>query len=251
MTRLFLVATAQKEAVQAAARAFGAQAHVRAFTRSDLERLKTPMLMVFDADRISELDPETLQLLRRTSRGGLRYSPAVVLCARKADIPAWRAAGAVAIAQNADRGAIKKAIQTALEGARTWVTSASYVGPCRRSHKAVLKWRNRRSADADAAAAKVREKAKRAGVVERVLSLDVIVRRLSLSATLLSGATIENRRAFRDLVGELQVSAQTQGRGDLARIIAGLRREAEEFVQHSQRDTSVVERLLEDLRNAL
>ncbi len=252
MTRQFLVATSQKEAVQAAARAFGAQAHVRTFTRSDLERLKTPFLVVIDSGRIPDLDPDMLQSLRRTNRGGMRYSPFVVFCARKGEIAEWRNAGAVAIAHNADRAAVKKAIQTAVEGARTWVTSATYVGPCRRAHKAVLQWRNRRSADADVAAEKARAQAKKAaGGAERVFSLDVLVRRLHLSATLLSGSTIESRRAFRDIVNDLQVSAQTHSRVDLANLISGVKREADLFIQDGQRDTSALERLLNDLRAAV
>lgn len=250
MPRQFLITTVHKDAVQAAARAFGAQAHVRSFTRSDLERLKTPFLVVMDSGRVADLNPEMLQTLRRTNRGGMRYSPFIVFCDRGAEMEAWRAAGALPLSSKSDRAAIKKAIQEAIESARIWVTSATYVGPCRRRHKAVLQWRNRRSADADEVAAKEREKAKKSGAEERVFSIDVLVRRLNLSATLLSGSTIESRRAFRDLVNDLQASAQAHHRGDLTGIINALKREADLFIQDGQRDGAVLQRLVTDLRVA-
>lgn len=251
MTRQVLIATVHKDAVQAAARAAGAQAHVRSFTRSDLERLKTPLLVVVDNGRIADLDPDLLQSLRRNNRGGMRYSPFIVFCDRPGDLAAWRHAGALAIPSKSDRAAIKKAVQEAMESTRTWVTSATYVGPCRRNHKAVLQWRNRRSADADAAAEKERAKAKKAGAEERVFSLDVLVRRINLSATLLSGSTIESRRAFRDLINDLQSSAQGHHRGDLSSIVAALKREAELYLQDGQRDGAVLQRLVGDLRTAV
>lgn len=250
MARKILIATAHREPVLAAARAFGAQAHVRTFTRSDLERLKSPFLVVMDSGRPADLDPDMLQVLRRNNRGGMRYSPFIVFCDGR-EQGAWRSAGALVLPHKADRATIRKAVQEALESARAWVTSATYVGPCRRRRKAVLQWRNRRAADAEAAAARTQEKAKKAGVESRVFSLDVLMRRLTLSATLLQGSTIESRRAFRDLVGDLQVSADACHRSDLARLTGALMREAELFVQDAQRDNGAVQDLLDRLRASL
>lgn len=255
MTRQYLVNTAHKEAVQAAARALGAQVHLRAFTRSDLDRLKQPVLIVVDDARLDFITPDILQNMRRTSRGGMRYSPLLILCSRKGDMDEWRHAGAVAIAANSDRTAIKKAIDEALNGAKTWVTAQSYVGPCRRSHKAVLAWRNRRSSDQAAA----REKAEKAAEKKHqqalahvpVSSLAVLHRRLKLSATLLCGSSIETRRAFRDTVIELQASAQALGRNDISNLAAHLRREAEAFVQDGQRSSAQLDRVIADLGDAL
>ncbi len=253
MIRQYLIGTSNKEAVLAAARAFGAQTHVRAFTRGDLEGLKNPLLVIIDSGRVDGLDADMLQVLRRTNRGGMRYSPFLVFCQTRREIDAWRAAGAVAVHPTNDRAALKKAIQEALDGERAWVTSATYVGPCRRGRKAILNLRKRRAADAEEAETARREKARKASPVlsDRVFSLDVLLRRLTLSATLLSGSTIESRRAFRDLVDELQVSAQAHNRGDLSGVIANMRREADAFVQDGQRSTGALERMLSDLRTGI
>lgn len=246
MTRQIVINSSHKDAVLAAARGFGGQTLTRNFARADLERLKTPILAVIDCGRVADLGPDDLQTLRRTSRGGARLSPMIVFCARTDDPAAWRAAGAVPLPHGANTAAIKKAIHEALDGARAWVTSSSYVGPCRRKHQVILNWRKRRNADA----------AKRAQAGEqaapgRVGSLDQIVRRLSLSATLLSGATIESRRAFRDLTNDLAASATAFGRGDLSGPIAHLRREAEAFVQDGQRPNQRIEAILGELSAAL
>lgn len=248
MTRQYLVNTSQKDAVAAAARGFGAQCHTRAFSSGDLERLKTPILVIFDAARADDLTPDVLQSLRRTHRGGVRYSPVLVLCDRPAEIAAWRAGGAVAVARSADRAALKAAIQQAIDGMRAWVTSASYVGPCRRKHKAILQWRTRRSADKAPAAAR---KEAADAPPRKLASLDVLNRRLAVGCTLLSGATIEARRAFRDLCIEAHASASGHGRNDLLGVTARLRAEAEGFLQNPNKDGAAVEALVREFSAAL
>lgn len=249
MTRQYLVHSVHKDAVQAAARSFGAQVLARPFSSGDLERLKAPILIVFDDDGTTGLTPDILQSLRRAHRGGVRYSPVVVFVARRGDMSEWRNAGAVAAPPGADKHAVKAAIQQAVEGQRGWVTSASYVGPDRRRHRPLIAWQGRRQAD-KAKPATQQRRPERAGNA-RVSSLEQVHRRLFLSATLLSGATIEARRAFRDLTDEAQVSAQAHNRGDLSGIIAAIRREAEAFVQNGQRDVGALERLVADLGEAL
>ncbi|MET0183523.1 MAG: hypothetical protein ABW199_11615 [Caulobacterales bacterium] len=255
MTRQYLVNSSLKEAVQAAARSLGGQVHLRAFTRSDLERLKQPVLVIADDSRLDLITPDVLQNMRRTSRGGMRYSPFLVFCSRKNDIPIWRHAGAIAVPAGADRATVKKAMEEALNGAKTWVTAQSYVGPCRRSHKAVLAWRNRRSSDRAEAQAKAEKAAEKRSQTElsnvRVSSLDIINRRLKLSVTLLAGSSIETRRAFRDLVVEAQASAQALRRGDLAGVIAQMRREADAFLQNSERSTAALERAIDDFSDGV
>lgn len=248
MTRQYLVHSVHKESVQAAARSLGAQVLARPFSAGDLERLKAPILVVFDDDGATGLTPDILQSLRRAHRGGVRYSPVVVFVTRRADMAAWRNAGAVAAPPGADKQAVRAAIQQAIEGQRGWVTSTSYVGPDRRRHRPMIAWHGRRQADKAKPAAQRRPE--RAGNI-RVSSLDQVHRRLFLSATLLSGATIEARRAFRDLADETQASAQAHNRGDLSGIIAAIRREADAFVQNGQRDVGALERLIADLGAAI
>ncbi len=244
MPRQYLVNSAQKEAVQAVARSLGASCVARSFGAPELERLKTPILIVFDSSRGEGLTPERLQSLRRTMRNGVRYSPVVVLCDRAAEIKEWRAAGAVAIARNADKKALKAAIEEALDGLKRWVTAASYVGPCRRRHQAILQWRTRRTADR--AEEKARAKSAEPAAPARVSSLSVVHRRLSLSVTLLSGSNIETRRAFRDLAAEAHASVLAQRRSDLVPITQGLRAEAEGFLQNAQRDSAKAESLIRE-----
>lgn len=244
MVRQFLVSSAQKDALAAVARGCGAQIISRVFSAGDLERIKMPMLLAFDDGRGMELTPDLLQSLRRNHRGGVRYSPAVVFCKTPAAVKEWRDAGAVALMRGADRKEIENAVDEALAGERAWITSAAYVGPCRRKHKAVLKWRTRRQQDLSAAD-KVAKKKSDAPV--HVSSLDVLHRRLTLGATLLSGATIENRRAFRDLTNEFQVSANHHRRDDLHALIAHLRKEAEAFVQNGQREGAALEQIVREI----
>ncbi len=248
MPRQIVINTRHKDAVLAAARSFGVQALARTFARADLERLKTPILAVIDSDRVADLGPEELQTLRRTSRGGARLSPMLVFCRRGEDTAAWRAAGAVTLPHDANNAAIKKGIQEAMDGARAWVTSASYVGPCRRKHTVILNWRKRRTADA---ARRAEAKGQDAAPEGRIGSIEQIVRRLTLSATLLSGSTIESRRAFRDLSNDLAVSAVAHGRGDLSSPISHLRREADAFVNDGQRSNARIEAILADISDAL
>ncbi|MGE3142054.1 MAG: hypothetical protein AB7L65_01925 [Hyphomonadaceae bacterium] len=248
MTKQFLVNTSRKEHVAAAARAFGAQCHARPFGAGELARLKTPALLIFDAARAEDLTPDRLQSLRRAHRSGVRYAPALVLCDTKAEIAAWRAAGAVAIARKSGRGAVKAAIQHAIEDMRAWVTSTSYVGPCRRRHKAILQWRSRRAADAAPPAA--RERAPD-GPLRRLVSLDALHRRMAVSSTLLSGATIESRRAFRDLIAETQAAVIGHNRHDLTPLTQRLRAEAEAFLQNANKDGRAVEALVAEFGRAM
>lgn len=248
MPRQIVINTSHKDAVLAASRSFGVQALARNFARADLERLKTPVLAIIDSGRVADLGPEELQTLRRTNRGGARLSPVIVFCGRGDDAPAWRAAGAVTLPHGANMAAIKKGIQEALDGARAWVTSASYVGPCRRKHTVILNWRKRRTADA---ARQAEAKGKAAAPEGRVGSIEQIVRRLTLSATLLSGSTIESRRAFRDLANDLAVSAVAHGRGDISGPVSHLRREADAFVNDGQRSNARIEAILADISDAL
>lgn len=245
--RQIVVNTSHKDAVLAAARSFGVQALARTFARADLERLKTPVLAIIDAGRVADLGPEELQTLRRTNRGGARLSPMLVFCGRGDDAAAWRAAGAVTLPHGASIAAIKKGIQEALDGARAWVTSSTYVGPCRRKHTVILNWRKRRTADA----VKRAEAKGQAQTEGRVGSVDQIVRRLTLSATLLSGSTIESRRAFRDLANDLAASANAHGRGDISGPISHLRREADAFVNDGQRSNARIEAILAEISQAL
>jgi len=247
VARQIVVNSSHKDTVLAAARGFGVQTLARAFARADLERLKTPILAIIDSGRVADLGPDDLQTLRRTSRGGARLSPLIVFCGRGDEAAAWRAAGAVTVPHGANAATIKKAIHEAIDGERAWVTSSSYVGPCRRKHQVILNWRKRRNADAAKQAASARAAAAPAG---RVGSLEQILRRLHLSATLLTGSTIESRRAFRDLTDDLAASATHAGRGDLARAIAHLRQEAEAFVADGQRPNTRIEAILADLSDA-
>lgn len=251
MTRHIIVNSTQAEAVQAAARSLGAQCIVRAFGASELGRLKTPALIVFDSARAGDITPDALQHLRRSSRGGVRFSPTVVLCDKRDEVTAWRDAGAVACMRTADRAAVKTCMQEAMGGMRAWVTASSYVGPCRRKHKAVLHWRNRRTADQPAAKPNAPARAPAGGAGVPTASLNVLYRRISLTGTMLSGSTIESRRAFRSLVGEIDMAVRHHGRGDVSNLTRKLVSEAEAIVHDGQRDTRELENAIAELGQAL
>jgi len=245
MIRMIIANTAQADAVGAAAQASGVGIRLRPFIASDLERLRQPVLVVFDAERAPDIDPDLLQSLRRTLGGPIRYSPVLVFTG--GDKKPWHDAGAMALSPGVGAKRIREVIELALTTNRDWVTSSTYIGPSRRAHKALLPLSRRRAEDQGQGAGRT---ALRVPPSQRA-SLGVISRRLTLSVTLLSGSTIEVRRAFQATVAELRDAAEAHERPDLLVSIDMLAREADAFVADARRDNSVAENAVRDLNELL
>jgi hypothetical protein len=241
MIRLIVANTAQADAVGAAARAAGVAIRSRPFIASDLERLKQPALIVFDAERAPDLTPDLLQTLRRTLGGAVRYSPALVFTG--GDKRSWFEAGVIALGPGVGAHRIRQAIEICLASDRDWVTSSAYVGPSRRQHRAFLPLSRRRAEDRS-----TRKGAGRAlPTPAPSASLGVLTRRVAIGVTLLTGSTIETRRAFKATVEEMQASAHAHGRSDLHGPIAVLLHEADAFVLDARRDNAAAERAAGEL----
>jgi len=238
MIRIALVNCKSRDIVHAAARKLGLECRFAAYSASHVERLKHPALLIFDTDAVDLLTPEHLQALRRTHVTGVRHSPVVALCRSRGEASAWRNAGAVAALRSSNADTLGRAIREALAGADDWVTSKGYVGPSRRKRKPILRLKARRTED--------RDKPQTQSDAP-VASLGVIQRRLYLGAALLTGSSLENRRAFDALADELRQAAILQHRPDLAALVRAIGEESRAFVEDGQRTTAVLEGLIADL----
>lgn len=240
--RIALANTQFKSVVNAAAAAAGLKCAFRIFSGADLMELKEPVLLVFDAGGGTKLTPEHLQYSRRTHRGAVRYSPAVVFCREKAELGPWRTAGAVPLLPDASTDDVIAAFKAALAGTSEWVASEIYVGPERRSRKALLQIKKRRTADVDAAKTKA---VARGYVVEeaevQVSSLKQLHRRLKINSQMLQGASIESLRAFKTLVNEVTASVRAHDRMELMGLVEVMQQETEELLRNPKADTAALE----------
>lgn len=246
MIRLALVNSTHRDAALSAARAAGLQCRPVSYSAHQLEKLKEPVLLMFDSDAVEHLTPELLQSLRKTHTTGVRHSPAVVLCRRRGEVALWRDAGCVAVMLSSGPATLQRAVKEAVSGAADWVTSKSYVGPSRRRRKAIVRLRSRRRDDEAARTPKAG-----AGSQRPAASLSVLHRRLHLGASLITSSTLESRRAFAALALELRSALIAHHRPDLASIGEAISREAEAFAKDGQRDSGVLERLIEKLGEKL
>lgn len=106
-----------------------------------------PALLIVSTHHIQDLTPERLTRIRRAGPVGLRRLPVLALTAGSADTAAWSAAGAFTLPANTAKTAVLKLVRHALAGGIRWVESAAYVGPCRRTHKALFRRSARRLED--------------------------------------------------------------------------------------------------------
>lgn len=148
MIRLVLAHTQKAALIHAAAKAAGLGLASCPFGPADLAVLKAAVLLVFDADAAPALTPDMLQHLRRTGKGGVSLSPAIVFCAVK-EIPAWRTAGVIALEESASAAAVERAVKAAISNEQRWIANPNYVGPDRRSTRRDVAF-GRRSSDAPA-----------------------------------------------------------------------------------------------------
>ena len=132
MIRLVLAHTKKVALVHAAAKAAGLGLASCPLGPADLAALKAAVLLVFDADAAPALTPDMLQHLRRSSKGGVGLSPAIVFCAARA-IPAWRAAGVIALEEGVSQLEVERAVKTAVSEELRWINNPNYVGPDRRT----------------------------------------------------------------------------------------------------------------------
>jgi hypothetical protein len=244
MIQWVIAHTAHAEAVAEAGGVFGASVRAKPFIASDLERLRQPVVIAFDAARALDITPDVLLSQRRTLGGAIRYSPVIVFS--DAERRAWLDAGAFVLAPASSARRVKDAIKTALSADEDWVTSATYIGPSRRSQNALLPLSRRRAEDQEPRAGGARA---RGGAP--TASLGVISRRLSLSVALLTGSTIEARRAFRKTVEEMRAGAIAHGRPDLSAAVEALLGEAIAFEADARRDNSAAERAVAALNRLL
>lgn len=237
MVKVVLANTrANRTALNAAVTAAGLKCVFRMFSGADLLELKAPVVLAFEPANTFKLTPDFLQYLRRTHPGGVRYSPAIVFCDDKAEINDWRFAGAVVLPCDANEKEMSAALDHALKSMEHWVDSSTFVGPERRTRNAIFKLKRRRRIDGQHAdAADVPDES------VPVSSLDRLHRRISLSAQLLQGSAFEARRAFRDLIKELEVSANAHGRADLAGVVQRLSAEADRLLKNGSSGTDALE----------
>jgi hypothetical protein len=225
----------------------GLEPIVRRLTFQHFERLARPVYLLVSADRVPGLDADELRRLRFQFGNGIRYAPVIVTDVKRAEMEAWRGAGAVPVQVGASEKGIRDALAEARDGAEHWVVSGIYIGPCRRRRIAFLKLHARRRDDR----AMIKKDALRSeGPIEVGVPPATLLSRLRVASTCIAGAPVEQRTHFLDLARSFAAACRRYGLDDCVADAEALVDEARILAKDSLRDAEEASALILRLSNA-
>jgi len=229
-------------------------------TLQSLRAPPLPALIILAADHIQDLTPARLARIRRAPNAAVRKLPIMALTNTSAEAAAWSAAGAFTVPLGASRGTLHKVIRHAMDAEVRWVETAAYVGPCRRTHRAILRRAARRLEDSPMLA-KTRPRPRKepreetfavmAASVDGGQPLPTVLRRLRISNNGLCHSDRDQRARFLSDVRLARAQASRSTNYALVRELASLESEIVAAGSVGPLDPAAIDTKLYDALRAL